>query len=101
MELPLLVNSLKRGLSHIPDDMTDRVQRFEINGLPIDVADKPASSAANIIAWELLHDCYGLDRIDFKPGDVVIDIGAHIGFFAIYTALRYPPDPDSFLRTVS
>jgi FkbM family methyltransferase len=70
--------------------MTDRVQRFEIHGFTIDVADKPASRAANIIAWELDDDCYDLDRIDFKPGDVVIDIGAHIGFFAIYTALRFP-----------
>jgi FkbM family methyltransferase len=81
---------LRRGLSKIPEEMTDRVQRFEINGFQIEVADKPASRAANIIAWELLGDCYGLNRIDFKPGDVVIDIGAHIGFFAIYTALRYP-----------
>jgi len=70
--------------------MTDRVQSFVIHGFTIDVADKPASRAANIIAWELDDDCYDLDRIDFKPGDVVIDIGAHIGFFAIYTALRFP-----------
>jgi FkbM family methyltransferase len=61
-----------------------------IHGFTIDVADKPVSRAANIIAWELDDDCYGLNRIDFKPGDVVIDIGAHIGFFAIYTALRFP-----------
>ncbi|HJY27726.1 MAG TPA: FkbM family methyltransferase [Pyrinomonadaceae bacterium] len=70
--------------------MTDKVQRFVIDGFTIDVADKPVSRAANIIAWELDDDCYGLKRIDFKPGDVVIDIGAHIGFFAIYTALRFP-----------
>jgi len=70
--------------------MTDRVQSFVINGFPIELADKPVSRAANIIAWELTVDCYGLNRIDFKPGDVVIDIGAHIGFFAIYTALRFP-----------
>ena len=70
--------------------MTDRVQRFEIDGFRMEIADKPVSRAANIIAWELADDCYGLKRIDFKPGDVVIDIGAHIGFFAIYTALRFP-----------
>jgi FkbM family methyltransferase len=70
--------------------MNDRVQRFVIDGFAIEVADRPVSIAANIIAWELVDDCYGFKRIDFKPGDVIIDIGAHIGFFAIYTALRFP-----------
>lgn len=70
--------------------MTDSVERFVIDGFPIEVADTPDSKAKYIIAWELLDDCYRLNRIDFKPGDVVIDIGAHIGLFAIYTALRFP-----------
>jgi len=70
--------------------MTDRVERFVIDSFSIEAADTPASIAKHIIVWELLSDCYGLNRIDFKPGDVVIDIGAHIGLFAIYTALRFP-----------
>ena len=70
--------------------MLTKLHRFIIHGFPIEVADKPESNSANIIAWELLDDCYGLRRIDFSPGDIVIDIGAHIGLFAIYTALRFP-----------
>ena len=50
----------------------------------------PESISPEIIAYELQNDCYGLNRIDFMPGDAVIDIGAHIGMFAIYTALRFP-----------
>ena len=80
------------------------VHRYIIDGVPIQVADQPGSMAANIIAWELCDDCYHLDRIDFKPGDIVVDIGAHIGLFAIITALRFPdivihsfePFPDNY-----
>ena len=79
---------------------------FVINGFPIEVADTADSMSPHIIAWELEGDSYGLNRIDFKPGDVVIDIGAHIGMFAIYTALRFPqvvihafePFPENFER---
>jgi FkbM family methyltransferase len=82
------------------------VQSFVIDGFPIVVADMPESVSAQIIAWELEADCYGLNRIDFQPGDVIIDIGAHIGMFAIYAALRFPqvvihafePFPENFER---
>ena len=70
--------------------MNSKVHSFVINGFPIEVADMPESISSEIIACELHGDCYGLNRVDFKTGDVVIDIGAHIGMFAIYTALRFP-----------
>jgi FkbM family methyltransferase len=85
-------------------DATNKVHSFVINGFPIEVVDMANSIAPEIIARELRDDCYGLNRIDFAPGDVVIDIGAHIGMFAIYTALRFPqlvihafePFPENF-----
>ena len=87
-------------------DMNNKVHSFVINGFPIEVADMPKSISPLIIYGELQADCYGLNRIDFKPGDVIIDIGAHIGMFAIYTALRFPqvvihafePFPENFER---
>jgi len=86
--------------------MNNKVHSFVINGVSIEVADMPNSISPLIIAGELLADCYGLNRIDFQPGDVIIDIGAHIGMFAIYTALRLPhvvihafePFPENFAR---
>ncbi|HEX3558791.1 MAG TPA: FkbM family methyltransferase [Pyrinomonadaceae bacterium] len=77
---------------------------FSINGVDIRAADLPGSISADIVACELLHDCYGLDRIAFAPGDAVLDVGAHIGLFAAYVGLRYPdvsvhsfePFPDNF-----
>lgn len=77
---------------------------FSIKGVDIWAADLPGSISADTVVCELLHDCYGLDCIDFAPGDVVIDVGAHIGLFAAYVGLRYPnvlihsfePFPDNF-----
>lgn len=84
--------------------MNSSIHRVNINGFLIEVVDVPQSISPEIIACELSSDCYGLDRIDFTPGEVVIDIGAHIGMFAIYTALRFPkvlihafePFPENF-----
>ena len=77
---------------------------FSIKGVDIWAADLPGSISADSVARELCDDCYGLDRIDFAPGDVVLDVGAHIGLFAAYVGLRYPdvlvhafePFPDNF-----
>jgi FkbM family methyltransferase len=81
-----------------------KVHAYMIDGLLLRVADYPESFAADVVAGELQDDCYGLKRIDFKAGDVVIDIGAHIGLFASYIGLRFPdilihafePFPDNF-----
>lgn len=50
---------------------------------------------------------YDFDSIPFKPGDVVIDVGAHIGIVSIYLAKRfgvrvyaYEPEPANFASLV-
>jgi len=68
----------------------NRFQRtFRIHGVKVRIGDIPTSIAPTI-AHELKIDTYGLQRIPFKPGDVVVDIGGHIGLPAIYLAMRYP-----------
>lgn len=55
------------------------------------------------LASELLGP-YDLGSIPFKPGDVVLDIGAHKGMLASYIAKRWPglriysfePEPENF-----
>lgn len=42
-----------------------------------------------IITRELARD-YKLDGLDLKPGDVVLDIGAHKGIVSCYLAKKYP-----------
>ena len=46
------------------------------------------STAVNCICNEI--DDYNFDSIDFKDGDVVIDIGGNIGMVSIYLAKKYP-----------
>jgi FkbM family methyltransferase len=54
------------------------------------IADGLSSYAALIVAAELRKGCYALDEIDFSPGDIVIDVGAHVGLVSCYLAKRHP-----------
>jgi len=49
-----------------------------------------STSLPSIIREIFIENCYGLDNISFKEGDVIIDIGAHIGVFSIYLAKKFP-----------
>ncbi|RPI95496.1 MAG: FkbM family methyltransferase [Chloroflexi bacterium] len=48
-----------------------------------------AGSVGKIIAREIVRD-YKLDGLGVKNGDVIVDIGAHIGLVSIYLAKMYP-----------
>jgi FkbM family methyltransferase len=66
------------------------LHRYQIDGIPILAYDESDSLSANWVAWELEADDYGLREMHFDEGDVVIDIGAHIGLFSIFLAKRWP-----------
>lgn len=76
----------------------------DIRGVELIVGDAAGSNGATWVANETWLDEYGLSRIEFQRGDIVIDIGAHVGIFAIYAAKRHPgisvlafePDPVNF-----
>ncbi len=46
-------------------------------------------SVGRIIAREIIRD-YSLEELEIGDGDVVVDIGAHIGLVSIYLAQKYP-----------
>jgi FkbM family methyltransferase len=71
-------------------DRENRVHRFTIDGIELVIRDQYQSLAAHYIASEMQRNCYTLDTICFSPGDIVIDIGAHVGIFACYLAKRFP-----------
>jgi len=60
---------------------------FEVRGQKI--ALQSGKSFAQILE-EIRLDVYDFDRVDIKDGDVIVDIGAHIGIFACYAAAKYP-----------
>lgn len=60
-----------------------------INGVALDLEDDPVGGAAKIICYEVAYH-YDLDSIRFQAGDVVVDVGAHVGIISIYLALKYP-----------
>lgn len=69
---------------------------LQIGDFPLQIQDAAESVTAFIVGCELHRDEYGLRGLQFKPGDVVLDIGGHVGMFAIYLAKLYP-----FLRIIS
>jgi len=63
---------------------------YRIGDTDVFAYDRVGSSAAQWVAWELERDEYGLDSLCFGDGDVVIDVGAHVGLVSILLAKRWP-----------
>lgn len=62
----------------------------KINGRPFVFIDCATSKCCRYIESELNDDCYGIGRIPFKAGDIVVDIGGHVGMFSIPLIMRFP-----------
>lgn len=62
---------------------------MSVFGLKLDIEDDPKGGVAKIICREISRS-YSFEEIDFKPGDVVLDIGAHVGVVSIYLAKKHP-----------
>ncbi len=60
-----------------------------VDGIKLDITDDPVGGVAKIIMREI-EGSYDFDSIPFFDGDVVIDVGAHVGVVSIYLAKRYP-----------
>jgi len=95
--------------------------RYTIDGIDLTIADFQSSVgvdehgslfnvecstsvASDVVVKELVSDSYRLKEIGFAPGDVVIDLGGHVGIVSIYLAKKYPflkiyayePAPDNY-----
>lgn len=70
--------------------MAAALHEYCVAGTPLRILDAEGSIATGIVATELAADAYGLGRITFEPGDVVVDAGAHVGMVAIWLAARNP-----------
>lgn len=78
------------------DRWLGRPRRLALDGVSFSVEDRSRTVSFSALVREFYGDVYGLRTIPFVPGDVVIDVGAHVGLESIYLAKKYP-----FLRIYS
>ena len=62
---------------------------FEPNGVKLYIQDVPGSATWKIILREIERD-YRLDGLNIATGDLILDVGAHVGIVSCYLAKRYP-----------
>jgi FkbM family methyltransferase len=60
-----------------------------VDGLTLDIADDPNGGVKHAIAQECVT-AYRLQDLRFEPGDVIIDVGAHVGVVSCYLAKKWP-----------
>jgi len=74
------------------------------NGKPIIGYHRNETSDLNTLLSCIMHDEYGIQKLDIQDGDVIIDVGAHIGAFtlALYAlgvklgVYCYEPIPENY-----
>lgn len=82
----VLLENIERG----EEPRQERLYHYNIKGIELDVRDDKLSFTTGCVANELGTDKYGLEKIHFQPDDIVIDIGGHVGLFAMYVGKRWP-----------
>jgi FkbM family methyltransferase len=67
------------------------IKTFNVEGMELMFEDISGSQTLRwVVSEALIEDEYGLKEIEFKKGDVVLDIGANIGCVSIYLAKKNP-----------
>jgi FkbM family methyltransferase len=74
-----LYNRWRPGPAHV----------FELDGVSVVLSDLSASPILPLVLEEVRVE-YALGDVEIGPGDVVIDIGAHVGTVSVYLAKRHP-----------
>ena len=69
--------------------MQNVLREIKTKNLTFRAYDSRESWAAQSIAKEIDIQ-YVIPELKIDSGDVIIDIGAHVGIFSIYYALKYP-----------
>ncbi len=89
-QLTKILRKIRRMIDqHNPKNQVPR-RKMTVNGILLDITDHPTSIVRDEVKECLNEDVYGIELIDFKKGDVVIDIGANVGIVSIYLAKKFP-----------
>lgn len=91
-----MFNRIKRSIVRVPGIRevyrwwrAGRPYHFSLGGVTVQLRDLSRSPTTAGIMEEVARE-YGLADIELRPGDVVIDIGAHVGAVSVYLAKRHP-----------
>ncbi|MBD3251126.1 FkbM family methyltransferase [Candidatus Uhrbacteria bacterium] len=62
------------------------------DGLPAKLGDMKLADGSGVdkIILKEIQNTYSLDDMDFKPGEWVVDLGAHHGLVSAYLGMKYP-----------
>ena len=83
-------------LVSLPPGAGVQVRELHIAGVDLVLSDFEGSVALDVIASEIGNGAYDFSDIDFRPGDVVVDIGGHVGSVSTWLGKAHP-----FLRIVT
>lgn len=62
---------------------------LDVAGITLTIEDDPDGGVRRAIADEIVTR-YKLQELTFEPGDVILDIGAHVGVVSCYLAKKWP-----------
>lgn len=77
---------------------------YSISGFRLSIADFVGSITAAAVARDIGHGAYDFESLAISPGDIILDVGAHVGVVSTWLAQRYPyasivacePFPETF-----
>src|SRR5207253_534835 len=67
-----------------------RLREFRVDGVAMLLADIAGSVAVEVVAGEIGYGAYDFSDLAFQPGDVIIDLGAHVGVVSTFLAKQHP-----------
>jgi len=80
---------MNKSIVHATNDRAV-LHTLQVGNHSLSVFDTVGSCAARLIEEELRSDTYCLRNVPLDAGDVIIDLGGHVGIFAIYIARLCP-----------
>lgn len=99
---------LLEGIEHGEKPSPERAYHVNIKGIEFDAYEDRQSFTLRCVESELAADSYKFNDVTVEPGDVILDIGAHVGVFSIYAAKKWPearviayePSPTNYARLI-
>ena len=91
IHVPCRRSGCEAALCRVGDEerVIEGVYSSRIGDCVLDIEDHAQGAVAKIVMHEVA-DSYRLDGFTARDGDVILDIGAHVGIVSIYLAKRWP-----------